>query len=122
MARVGNKLSDSKVKSSTLKPGLLSDGGGLYLNVKPSGTRSWVFVWKQDGRRREKGLGAYPAVPLVKARQESLRMQRSHSGGARPHRGGAEGVSSRLSANALTSSWTQWKSDGGTKSIGHNGG
>ena len=84
MARVANKLSDSKVKSSTLRPGLLSDGGGLYLNVKPSGTRSWVFVWKQDGRRREKGLGAYPAVPLLKARQRASECREAIAAGRDP--------------------------------------
>ena len=84
MARVANKLSDSKVKSSTLKPGLLGDGGGLYLNVKPSGTRSWVFVWKQDGRRREKGLGAYPAVPLLKARQRASECREAIAEGRDP--------------------------------------
>ena len=48
---------------------MLGDGGGLYLDVKPSGTKSWAFVWKQDGKRREMGLGAYPAVKLATARK-----------------------------------------------------
>ncbi|MDM7932236.1 Arm DNA-binding domain-containing protein [Tabrizicola sp.] len=38
------------------EPGRLSDGGGLYLVVKPSGTKSWVFMWRKDGRSREMGL------------------------------------------------------------------
>ena len=67
MARAINKLSDAECKTAS-KPGMLGDGGGLYLHVKPSGAKSWAFIWKQDGKRYEMGLGAYPAVKLAKAR------------------------------------------------------
>lgn len=70
MARTLNNLSDVKVKA--LKDaGRHSDGGGLYLNVSPSGTKSWLFMWKIGGKRREMGLGAYPAIPLSKARAKA---------------------------------------------------
>ena len=65
------KLSDVTAKSKKA-PGRHSDGGGLYLYVSPSGTKSWVFMWTRGGRRREMGLGAYPAVSLAKARQKAL--------------------------------------------------
>ena len=44
------------------KPGRHSDGGGLYLLVKPSGARSWVLrvqnrSWKPS--RRDFGIGSY---------------------------------------------------------------
>lgn len=68
MARALNKLTD-KGASATKKPGRYSDGGGLYLNVASSGTKSWVFMWTPKGsKRREMGLGAYPTVSLAKAR------------------------------------------------------
>ncbi len=66
--RALSKLTDAKVKSGGLKQGRLSDGGGLYLNVSPTGSKSWLFMWVRDGKRREMGLGGYPAVPLQKAR------------------------------------------------------
>ena len=65
------KLSDVTAKSKKA-PGRHSDGGGLYLYVSPSGTKSWVFMWTRGGRRREMGLGAYPAVSLAKARLKAL--------------------------------------------------
>lgn len=67
MARVQNKLSDARCKAANT-PGMYGDGGGLYLRVKPSGSRSWVFVWKRNGKRREMGLGPYPTIGLAKAR------------------------------------------------------
>lgn len=67
MARVQSKLTDAACRSAK-DAGRLSDGGGLYLLVKPTGAKSWVFMWKQQGKRREMGLGAFPTVKLAKAR------------------------------------------------------
>ena len=50
------------------KPGRHGDGEGLYLNVAPSGSKSWVQRIVVDGRRRDIGLGPYPAVGLARAR------------------------------------------------------
>ena len=50
------------------KPGRHGDGDGLYLNVTPSGSKSWVQRIVVDGRRRDIGLGPYPAVGLSRAR------------------------------------------------------
>ena len=60
-------LTHTKAKALK-KPGKHADGGGLYLNVSKGGTRSWVFRAVVDGRRREMGLGSFPAVSLAKAR------------------------------------------------------
>lgn len=69
MARGFNKLTDTAAKSSTLKVGRHSDGGGLYLNVSATGSKSWLFMWVVSGKRREMGLGAYPAIGLAAARK-----------------------------------------------------
>ena len=55
MGQQVNKLSARKVTTVT-KSGRHSDGGGLYLNVTESGARSWLFMYKVAGRRREMGL------------------------------------------------------------------
>ena len=60
-----HKLSDVAARSDRLKPGRHSDGGGLYLNVSPSGSKTWLFMWARDGKRREMGLGSYPVVSLA---------------------------------------------------------
>ncbi|MBZ9884799.1 integrase arm-type DNA-binding domain-containing protein [Mesorhizobium sp. CA10] len=71
MARTLQKLSDAKAKSDSLKHGRHSDGGGLYLNVSPSGSKSWLFMWVRNGKRREMGFGAYPAITLASARKRA---------------------------------------------------
>jgi integrase len=55
--------------SRAKKPGYMSDGGGLYLQVTASGARSWIFRFALARRRREMGLGPYPAVSLAAARK-----------------------------------------------------
>src|SRR5690606_6321007 len=47
MARALNKLTD-KGASATKNPGRYSDGGGLYLNVASSGTKSGVRTAVQN--------------------------------------------------------------------------
>jgi integrase len=53
------------------RPGVYADGAGLYLRVRPSGTRSWIFVCMVKGKRREMGLGSILDVPLAKAREKA---------------------------------------------------
>lgn len=72
MAR--HKLSDSKVRSLSA-PGIYGDGDGLYLRIQKTGGKSWVFIWRRYGVRREIGLGAYGAgsgqVSLALARTKA---------------------------------------------------
>ena len=42
----------------TLGPGSYADGEGLYLQVSPSGARSWILRYQLRGARREMGLGS----------------------------------------------------------------
>ena len=65
------RLTSAKVKAIT-KPGMHGDGNGLYLNVTPSGSRSWIQRMMIGGRRRELGLGGYPATGLAEARALAL--------------------------------------------------
>ena len=58
-----HKLTTRKIMS-VKTPGRLSDGRGLYLRVKKTGRKSWVYMWSKDHRLREMGLGPYPDVSL----------------------------------------------------------
>jgi integrase len=64
------------------QPGRHSIGGGLILNITPTGGRSWVArVRDVDGRRRDIGLGPYPEVTLGEAREKVLGMRREARNG-----------------------------------------
>ena len=76
MARAIGKLS-AVAADKRKAPGRLSDGGGLYLNVSPSGSKSWVFMWTAMGKRREMGLGPYPAVGLKVGSGQSCILSRT---------------------------------------------
>jgi integrase len=41
----------------------IGDGDGLYLQVKPGGTKSWLFRYTRRGTAREMGLGAVATTP-----------------------------------------------------------
>ncbi len=51
------------------KPGFHPDSRGLYLQVQKAGQRSWIHRYTLRGRRRDMGLGGYPAVTLAEARR-----------------------------------------------------
>jgi hypothetical protein len=47
----------------------LRDGGGLFLQVRPTGVRYWQFRYtKPDGRESSIQIGPYPRVTLEQAR------------------------------------------------------
>ena len=70
-----NALTDTGVKSEK-RPGRYGDGGGLWLQVGPTGGKSWLHRYMLHGRAREMGLGAYPVVKLAEARDLVLENRR----------------------------------------------
>jgi integrase len=70
MGRQNSKL--TVIKADKLKTkGLYADGGGLYLVVKESGAKNWLFRFMLNGKSREMGLGSYNDTPLVEAREKA---------------------------------------------------
>lgn len=63
--KVSKVLTPLAVKNA--KPGRHADGDGLYLLVKESGARSWVFRFMLRGKARDVGLSKCPeAVELLR--------------------------------------------------------
>ena len=52
--------------------GRYCDGQGLYLDVRPSGSRGWIQRLTIRGRRTELGLGGFPLVSLKEAREKAF--------------------------------------------------
>jgi integrase len=61
-----------------------ADGDGLYLQVAPGGSRSWFLRYQRHGRRRELGLGGFPAVSLADAREKAGAARRMLAAGGDP--------------------------------------
>ncbi len=57
----------TKAKPST-KPVRLSDQGGLYLEVSPSGGKLWRYKYRFDGKEKRLSLGTWPTISLTEAR------------------------------------------------------
>jgi integrase len=67
------------------KPGYLSDGGGLVLQVSKNGAKSWLFRYRAPGGKiREMGLGSSSVVSLADARKRAEAAQRQRSDGHDP--------------------------------------
>ena len=43
-------------------------GGGLLLEVFPSGTKTWRLKYDLNGKREKVKIGAYPALTIMQAR------------------------------------------------------
>jgi integrase len=65
-------------------PGYYADGGGLYLQVSPSQTKSWIFRYALNGRAREMGLGSYPETTLAEAREKAVEARAIKADGKDP--------------------------------------
>jgi integrase len=65
-------LTDTAVKNAKAedKARKLSDGGGLYLLIKPTGYKSWKYDFRLDNTRGSYTIGNYPDISLKKAREE----------------------------------------------------
>jgi hypothetical protein len=63
-------LSDTTIRNvkPLRSPRKVSDGGGLYLLVAPTGGRYWRYNYRINGKQRTLALGIYPDVSLTKAR------------------------------------------------------
>ena len=64
-------ITDSQIKSAKPKDKryFISDQGGLYLEVAPSGSKWWRFRYSFGGKRRLMSFGVYPEISLKKARE-----------------------------------------------------
>lgn len=76
------KLSARFVASAPV--GTHSDGGNLYLRVRPGGSRAWVFRFKDGGKVRELGLGPTHARSLAEARTLAAAMRAAVLGNKDP--------------------------------------
>lgn len=80
------KLTDKTIKAANVEDGeqFLSDGGGLYLRVRASGWKQWLYRYKSGTKTRWVDLGTYPAVKLADARSEAATLTLKRKQGIDP--------------------------------------
>lgn len=63
-------LTDSRIRNAkrARKPYKLTDSGGLYLEVRPSGAKLWRYRYRIAGKENLYALGEYPDIGLADAR------------------------------------------------------
>ena len=80
------KLTATKIRTLKRreKPYTIADGGGMSLHVPPTGTLSWRYRYRFNGRPTTLTLGKYPEMSLARARQEHQKARALLSEGINP--------------------------------------
>ena len=73
MPKIVSPLTDIQAKNAKPKdkPYKLADGGGLYLEVMPTGSKLWRMKFRQaNGKENRLSFGKYPEVSIAQAREQ----------------------------------------------------
>lgn len=79
-------LSELAIRNAKAKPKpyKMSDGAGLYVLVKPTGSRLWRLDYRHNGKRKTLALGEYPIITLAAARSRRDDARREIANGVDP--------------------------------------
>lgn len=67
-----------------LGPGRHHDGDCLILEIRPSGSASWLARVRHNGKRRDIGLGSLKTIPLARARERCREVRTAIAEGIDP--------------------------------------
>jgi integrase len=112
-------LTDAEIRRCKPRAAIyrMTDGGGLYLAVKPNGGKLWRWKYRFEGTEKLMSFGSYPDVPLVSARELHAKERRVLASGVDPMaKRKAEktirDTSSALSFKTIALLWLEhWKSN-----------
>jgi integrase len=77
-----NRLTAGFLKNP--KPGMHCDGAGLWLRAREDGGAQWLLRLTVHGRKRDMGLGGFPALGLAEARKVADRWRAVAAAGRDP--------------------------------------
>jgi integrase len=105
-------LTDARIRATkpAAKPVKLTDGGGLYLEVRPSGKKLWRYRYRIVDKENLFAIGEYPEISLAEARGEHDKARALVKQGLHPsHSRQAERLSTHLAnANTFEAVATEW--------------
>ncbi len=97
------------------KPYPLADGGGLFLEVLPSGSKVWRYSYRVGGKRTKVTIGPYPTITIPAARDAHADHRRQLLAGEDPARqkqqAKAEAVAKAARADAFRAFAQVWIRD-----------
>jgi hypothetical protein len=127
MPKLAKPLSDTAIRRAKAgsKPVKLYDGGGLYIEVLPAGTKYWRFRYRQaNGKENSVTFGSYPELSLAEARNKRTEVRARLLEGTDPAQHRAQVRRQQLEASkntfrALATEWhalktKSWSADYGT--------
>lgn len=105
-------LTDAAIRAAKprAKPFKLSDSGGLYLEVAPSGGKWWRFKYRLAGKEKRLSLGTYPDTSLADARDRHAQARRLVAQGIDPssHRKAEKAAGLERAANSFEVVAREW--------------
>jgi integrase len=113
MPKLATPLTDVKVKNAKPKdkPYKLADGGGMYLEVMPTGSKIWRLKYRRPGGEENRlTFGTYPEITLTSARDKRTDARRLLSEGIDPakHRDDTKRIASEKATNTLERVARDW--------------
>ena len=88
---------NAKPKEKSYK---LADGQGMYLEIRPNGSKYWRMAYRINGKQKLLALGVYPEISLKEAREKRREARKLTDQGIDPSRHKQE-VRRKASINAL---------------------
>jgi len=105
MPKIAAPLTDIQVKNAKPKDKAykLADGGGMYLEVTPTGSKLWRMKFRQaNGSESRLAFGTYPEVSLLEAREKRLEARKQIAQGMDPGQARRKAKEESASASANT--------------------
>jgi len=86
MPKLAERLTDVKIKNTKPKekPFRVAAGRGLFLLVKPDGSKYWVMRYQFEGKENNLSFGRYPEVSLINAESQATSTHELLANGINP--------------------------------------
>lgn len=94
-------LTDVRIRQAkpAAKPFRLADSGGLFIEVRPNGSKLWRYAYRVAGKPNLFALGAYPEVTLQDARAAHTKARALVQAGTHPAHDRARTLGAAVSAS-----------------------
>lgn len=88
----------------------LFDGGGMYLEISPSGGKWWRLKYRYGGKEKRLSLGTYPDTTLAEAREKRGAARKQLASGVDPgeHRKATKAAGEERTANSFEVVAREW--------------